>query len=165
MKRTFERIVFMVIGALIAFFGYIFGSFTTEINAEPKIIDEITVRKLHIVDSQNRPVIIFHANDEATMLAMSKYSPIGERIGVIGLNIDDETSSITLFDGKIKSNTRLFKKADGRSGLSITDFSDGMPMIIGHHPASGGYVLVTTANGTPNGGIGDFPGLGGIFGK
>ena len=165
MKRTFERILFMVIGALIAFSGYIFSSFTTEINAEPKIIDEIIVRKLHIVDSQNRPAIVFYADDEATMMAMSKYSPIGEPIGVIGLNIENEVSSITLFDGKIKSNTRLFKQADGRSGLSITDFSDGMPIIVGHHPASGGYVLVTTTNGTPNGAIGDFPGLGNMFRK
>ena len=133
------------------------GSITTETDANDKLIDEISVRTLKIVDSKGRTAIMLKADEDATTLVLGKYDKNNQRCGVIGLNVEDTLSSITLFDENIGTPTRLFKQKDGRSGLSVTNQADDMPMLIGYHPDSGGYIMTTTPTGKLNGELGDSP--------
>ncbi len=79
-KKTYERILFMVIGAVIASFGYLIGEMDSSISAKeyqhPRLgtvveCDQLFVRDTILVGDPNKSNITLKANSEISAIVLS----------------------------------------------------------------------------------------------
>lgn len=139
MKRTFERIIFMVVGALIAFCAYLIGNIESDVNAQDNnripTFDYLHVRKGIIVGNQIETHSIigpdsFGIRDSKSSITMKTNNGKAE----FNLQSDigrNETRSISIFttDTIIDRNnlddvrpTISMRYYKGKDAISMIDF-------------------------------------------
>ena len=211
MKSTLEKVLYMSLGALIAFIGYIFGSLNNvSVTAAPKqlspaesihlldkllleegwklkpsngstqtrpqtkssVIDEISVRKLRVVDAQGKTVAVLgkqvfpsgeigilevHDTEGNTVLSLAQDSDggriavTGKDRGMVGLRVDDAGGRVSVI-GKDGGVADLH--IDGGAGGAVSVWGeDGKGAVGLGINDTGGRVSVIGKDGVSKAGL------------
>lgn len=115
MKRTFERITFMLIGAVIALFAYIIGSIDHDVEAQGQ--NELTCETLIaskgiVVGNPKEGMVYIVVDKKQLVIAIyGKSDPKTRAIyEQIQMKIDNGISSITLVDSEGSRSIHTFGK-------------------------------------------------------
>ena len=133
MKCTYERILFMVIGALIASFAYLVGSVDKGADAddlgEVIMCDTLYVTQRIVVGDPRKNVILLNASEEQPTIHM-RLGNIDDPQGLIEIGVNEKSTGIAMESGgsdNSKGNIGIFASEKG-SGISIKD-KDGKKLL------------------------------------
>ncbi|MDE0685826.1 MAG: hypothetical protein OXI63_23090 [Candidatus Poribacteria bacterium] len=133
MKRIYERVLFMVIGALIASFAYLVGNVDKGANAddlgEMIMCDTLYVTQRIVVGDPRKNVLLLSTNEEQPTIHM-RLGNVDDPQGIIEIGVNEKSAGIAMESGgpdNPKGNIGIFASETG-SGISITD-KDGKKLL------------------------------------
>ena len=146
MKKKLEKLAYMVLGALIALFGYFLGTASNEIEAqlEPSVLDKVVCRNLEIVDSQGKSIASFGRKKRKEGISILRIYDAEGRT-VIDLLNDDAGGVVAIGDKDGKIRALMFNN-DAGGVIAVRNKNDDLAASMLNDDA-GGVVLVRGKNG------------------
>ena len=133
MKPTYERILFMVIGALVVCFAYLVGKVDRGAEAEDLgeviMCDTLYVTQRIVVGDPRKNVLLLSTNEEQPTIHMRLGNIDGPQ-GIIEIGVNEKSTGIVMESGgpdNPKGNIGVFASEKG-SGISIKD-KDGKKLL------------------------------------
>ena len=145
MKTKLGKLIYMGLGALIAFLGYMLGTMNDNINAQSGIeqvdVDEIVIQKLRVVDTDGNTIAVLgkqELSEGKRIDVLQVYDASGNIVLHLG-----QTSNGGIIDvhGKDRSMDVLLT-ADADGGKVVVSGKDGNPGVLLTADADGGKVVV-----------------------
>ena len=139
MKQRSDKLMYMCVGAIIAFTAYMLGNLNESTNAQPQsqlpVIDKIVVRQLEIVDAQGNVIAIMGKRDLAVGMAdiLRVYDRTGKSVIALGQNANGGLVAVFGKEGKSRASLGIdtdggvvdvFGKEGGQA-LLLTDKNGG----------------------------------------
>ena len=121
MKRTYERILFMIIGALIAFCAYMVGNIDSNITAEEfqdpnhgHVIgcDTLIVNKTLLVGNPEKGHVVMKANNDTISIQLKNRK---DKDNFVNISVSNDDSNLEL--SEFTTGNRLLMVANKRTAM------------------------------------------------